>query len=93
MRGLHCVVYVTVVEVIVAEMIIEVSWEVYHQARLLTLLDDDMKRLNAEVGEVGRGREFNDSPKVHVLAEALSYYYLMLVDGRGIGVGEDGGFW
>ena len=87
-RGLHCVVYVAVVEVVVAEVVIEVAGEVDDKTRLLAVFDDDVERLDSEVGDVCGGGKFNHCTEVHVLTEAPSYHVLVLIDGRGIGVGE-----
>jgi hypothetical protein len=79
-------------EVLVYEVLIEVSREVNDQARFLAGFNDDVERLNAVGAGVIR-LKFNDSVKFHVLSQPAADYLGIAKDGRGIGVFHSGGGW
>jgi hypothetical protein len=78
MGRLDCVVDRAVLEVVVAEVVVEVERQVNDESGLLALLDDDMERLYSELGEVGVGGQFDNGAELHVFAEAFSDGCLVL---------------
>jgi hypothetical protein len=72
-------------EVLICEMLIEISREVDDQARLLAGFDDDVEGLNAVGAWIVR-REFNDGVEVHVLSQPTADNVGITKDCRGVGV-------
>jgi hypothetical protein len=92
LRGLHCIVYRAVREVLVLQVVVEVAGQIDDEPWLFARLDDDVQRLNAEtvVGEVGVRGQLDDGAELHVLAQASTDVRHVLHNGGRVGVGDGG---